>query len=342
MKVNKLLCWLGITNWEILSLTSPKSIMTQQNYGIFVLLTAIFSYISGYLAIKMVFGDWDPIRNQFHLSLKLEITCVLIALLYAFMIMMINREIVAAHSKSAILFRIPLAIVIGVIISVPLKMRILDDKINNRIYEHQVQNIAPGINEKNKFVNSVDNDISDLYVQIAFYTKKIDDARSRRRDEDLGMAGQGLSGTPGQGKLYRLALEEEEAYKQTINKLENLIKEKKEYSEKRLKEMDKDFQQTHQNESFGFWERYLIMSEIIDDDSTDKAKWMAYGLSALFILFELIPSIMKLINGKSEYEMMEEFYRLKVDDKLKHFTSKKNQEYDSSGFIILPEIMYEI
>ena len=73
---------------------------------------------------------WDEFNQEYVLTYKDRLIVTSCALLYALMIASIDREIVSAKNKWAALLRIPLAIAIGIVISVPLKLKILEGNIN--------------------------------------------------------------------------------------------------------------------------------------------------------------------------------------------------------------------
>ena len=135
------------TSRQLIRYCNPFTQKEQRALGLFVFLTATFAFISGYYALTAVFGEWDALRSGYHLTLEQKVITFLIAMLYALMIGAIDREIVSAHNKLAVLLRIPMAIIIGIIIAVPLEIRILENKINQKINE----------NHNQKFIKSIRN-----------------------------------------------------------------------------------------------------------------------------------------------------------------------------------------
>ncbi len=315
--------------------------MDQRALGFFVFLTATFAFISGYYALLSVFGDWDPIKAEYHLSQKMSVITIGVAILYALMIGMIDREIVSANSKWAVLLRIPLAIIIGVVIAVPLKLKILEDRIYQKIEQNQASQMAPYFERKNAVIASIDKEVSDLEMQIAYYVNQLNKARDRIRDEDLGLAGAGLTGLPGQGKFYRYARQEQTSYEEEIARLTALKAEKLAYRAQRLNELESDLQVSRTAPVYGLWEKYLVMQQVVEEDQTGKARLMVTGLSILFILFELIPSLIKLWNPKNDYDKLLDFVNALIDRKLDVCLEEFSSDFEFDELLQIPEIRTE-
>lgn len=329
---------------ETLAKSSRKSKIDQKTLGFFVLLTATFAFISGYYALTTIFGDWDPIQSRYYLYQNQQIIVTVIALLYALMILMIDREIVSAKSKLAVLYRLPLAIIVGVVIAVPLKMKVFEDRINQQIYANQTAQISPFLETRNAFINQLEEEIREIEMQITYHVHEANEARARARDEDLGRSGQGLTGRSGQGQFYRYAKEEERSHDNEILRLEGLREERISYRETRLSEMDNEMYIQKIEPVFGLWERFIVMTQIVREDETGKARQMVLGISILFILFELIPSLIKLLNSRNDYDKLLDFYDKRVDQKLDYLLNNNGQPafYDETTFVTIPEIRMEV
>jgi hypothetical protein len=202
--MKRLLYRLSKTDRIIVSRCNEETRIHQRSLGLFVLLTALFAFASGYYALTTVFGTWDAMSMQYQLSIKQNLTVFLCATLYAVMIGSIDREIVAAKNKWAAALRIPLALAIGVVIAVPIELKILENKINQQILENQTEKIMPFKMQKDDFMEKMDNEISDIEVQISYYTKKRLEASGKAAKEDMGIWGDGLTGVSGRGTSLQL------------------------------------------------------------------------------------------------------------------------------------------
>ncbi len=337
-----LLYHLSKTSKQLVCYCNSFTQREQRALGLFVLITATFAFLSGYYALTAIFGEWDVLRNEYYLTLKQKVITVFIATLYAITIGAIDREIVAAPNKWAALLRIPMAIIIGMIIAIPLEIRILDNKINQKIIENHHQKMIPFKQQKDAFIDVINQEILDIETKIDYYSIKKDEALQRIKGEDLGLKGDQMSGLTGKGQYYKYALREKQNCESEIYKLEIRLQEKKEYRKQRLQELEKDFNLYKTDATHGLWEKYLVMHQIIDDDKTGMAKLMSYGLSLLFILLELIPSLVKLLNRENEYNKLLIYLDKQADNKLQNAIENYEFNGDSEDFIRIPEIRFEM
>lgn len=335
--MKRLLYHISKTDRDLVERCIGETRMHQRSLGFFVLLTALFAFISSYYALSTIFGEWNYLSMQYELTIKQSIMATSCALLYALMIGSIDREIVSAKSKSSAILRIPLAIIIGIIISVPIELKILEDRINQKIQENHSEKMMPYKIQKDEFINSTNQEVSDIEVQIAYYTKKKLQAAERAAKEDMGISGNGLTGMVGTGKHWQYAKQEERNYSNEISNLERQKREKLSYREDRIKQLDRDFTIYKTDAVFGLWEKYLVMHQIIEEDETNRAKIMAYGISILFILLEVIPSLIKILSSKNEYDLILEF---KYKSTLKRFEKalEEDDDEDIYDFMNIPEI----
>jgi hypothetical protein len=332
------LYYLSKTDYSIVTKCNSRTRMHQRSLGMFVLITALFAFLSSYYALTTIFGDWDEISQSYILAIKDKVLVGGCSLLYALMIGMIDREIVASKDKRAALLRIPLAIIIGIIVSVPIKIKVLERRINQKIKDEQIAGMLPFKKEQDKFIAITDSTISNLELQINYYTKLKIDEQKRMEGEDLGYHGAGLSGIIGQGQHFSYAKTNAENYGRVIDDLNEKIREKQEYRTERLGQMQKDFNIYKPNSTYDLWSKYESLHKLVKEDKTNQARMMVMGLTLLFILLELIPSLIKLLSQESEYEMVNDF----VDDcarkKLEMSLADVDSNSDPDDYIIIPEI----
>jgi hypothetical protein len=229
--------------------------MHQRTLGLFVLITALFAFLSSYYALTTIFGDWDEMSQTYVLAIKDSLLVGACAFLYAMMIGLIDREIVASKNKKAALLRIPLAIMIGIIVSVPIKLKVLERRINQNIKDEQIARMMPFKNEQDKFISETDSTINNLELQINYYTKLRSDEQKRMEAEDLGYLGTGLSGVAGQGIRFSYARTNADNYNRIIDDLNEKIREKRTYRSERLAQMQKDFNVYKPNATYDLWSK---------------------------------------------------------------------------------------
>ncbi|MDD3773546.1 MAG: DUF4407 domain-containing protein [Weeksellaceae bacterium] len=341
MALRKFFYNLTIADIELIQRTNGFARNMRVNLGIFVLLTSVFAFFSGYYALTMIFGYWDPISNTHIVSIKMQVVCVVIAFFYALMILMIDKMIVADTNKWIILLRLPLAIIIGLVIAVPLKLKIMEDEITKEIYRKQLAPRAELNEAKDKLYQQYDEDKRELEMMIRFHQMKADEAREIKNAEHAGLEGESFSGKPGRGLRYRIAAEEESENLKRIKLLNNQINEKKLEYENRLNALQQNLDQTSIVESHGLWARYMMLGNIIHNDTTGKAKMMVWGISLLFVMFELLPSIMKLLGRKTEYDMLLDYTHKQFKKKLDYFLENESKSlFTEDEAIHLPKTRY--
>jgi len=329
---------LSKTDYRLVSRCNTRTKMHLRGLGFFVFLTASFAFFAAYYALTTIFGDWSELNQAYVLNYRDKLIVGICAFLYALMIAAIDREIVSAKSKSAALLRIPLAIAIGIVISVPLKLKILEGRINQQIKQEQIAAMLPFKHEQDRFIAMSDSVIGDLELQINYYTKLKMEEQKRIEAEDLGFFGEGLSGIAGQGSRFGYAKRNKDSYSRIINELREDINGKQDYKTVRLAQLKQDSRTYRTSAVYDFWSKIGAMHNLVDEDNTSRSKMMVLGLTMLFILLELIPSIIKLLSPVNEYEMICGYMDAIIRKKLEMGIEEASEELDLDGFIPIPEI----
>ena len=123
--VERLLLWLSKTDCYVLTLSPYSNRLTLVSLGMMVLFTTLLALVSGIYALSSTLiapeSDWRwPIS-------------VVLGLLYAFGILIIDREIVGAASMKSMPIRLVFAIGIATAVSYPVKLKFFEGRINNEI-----------------------------------------------------------------------------------------------------------------------------------------------------------------------------------------------------------------
>lgn len=336
----KFLYHLSKTDFTLIVKCNNRTKMHQRALGLFVLLTALFALFSGYYALTTIFGEWDEYTRSYLLAPKEKVTVIVCSFLYAIMIAAIDREIVSSKNKIAALLRIPLAILIGIIISVPIKLKVLEGRINQQIKEEQIAKMMPYKHEKDRFIANIDSTINNLELQISYYTKLKSDEQKRIEAEDIGLFGNGFSGIPGQGIRYNYAKRNVDRYTQILKELKTEIKNKNIYKEDRLAQMEKDFKMYKTVAVYDFWSKHEALHQIVREDGTSQTKFMVIGLSLLFVLLELIPSIIKILTPVNEYDMVLNYLDKIIKNKLERSLEETEINLEMENLILIPEIKF--
>lgn len=68
--MKRLLYRLSKTDKVFISRCNEEAQLHQRSLGMFVLLTALFAFASGYYALTTVFGTWNTMSMQYELTIK--------------------------------------------------------------------------------------------------------------------------------------------------------------------------------------------------------------------------------------------------------------------------------
>ncbi len=119
--------WLSKTDFYVLSLCPYSTRLTLSALGMMVLFTTLLAFGSSLYTVKTaVIGPDQPFGWPIG---------VLLAGIYAFGIMIIDREIVGAATTKALWIRVVFALLIAVAVSYPVKMRFFEGRIDNEVSE---------------------------------------------------------------------------------------------------------------------------------------------------------------------------------------------------------------
>jgi len=302
----RLLYFFSKTDLKIIQHCPASTKNINATLGFFVLLTGMMALASGTYAISNMFLHENEITKRPEISFWGILASILLGIIYAAFIMAIDREIVSAGSKWASVLRIPLAVVISIVISVPVEMQILEGRITRHLRE-KYQAEFDRLDEKTRDKNRV-TDISEQIKSIETAQKKAITERDRWADnmeaEVVGRVSPGRTGIPGRGSDYYEARNNKEMQEKQIEKYDSsLVQLKKELNEASSKAKT-DFDNSRNAGQYDLLSKYIALHEIEDEDKTKSAKKMSWGITILFCLFELIPSIIKLFIPKTEYEVM--------------------------------------
>jgi Domain of unknown function (DUF4407) len=97
--------------------------MTQTSLGVMVFITGLFACLSASFAIYTAFQD--------------RVLSIIVGVIWGTMIIVFDREIVSATNKRAVFLRLPLALIIGFAVSVPLEMRLLQDRLDKYLKQQE-------------------------------------------------------------------------------------------------------------------------------------------------------------------------------------------------------------
>ncbi|QHI36426.1 hypothetical protein IMCC3317_17890 [Kordia antarctica] len=305
--MRKLLLFLSKTDTDIYEKCPKSAKDTQLGFGLFVLLTGILAFCSGTYAILNMFTEFDWKTETVRFNNLGFIVAPLLGTFYALMIIAIDREVVAAKSKATAVSRLCLAIVIGVIVAIPIELKLLEGRIEKQLIQNYKSENLQETSKKETAINKLDEKRSLLEQKIETSQKEVE-SWSKLMTEEL--AGGGISGKKGEGKVYRDAKRNMElhitAVKSAQTQLDNFLK----YDYTKGRDLaGKNYEQQQVGQQFDLLSKFQALHQIVEEDETGSTWWMSWGIRILFVLFEIIPSLIKIMTSPTEYDALIEARR---------------------------------
>lgn len=284
--VMRFLLFLSKTDRDVITYCTDMAVKTQMAYGVFVLLTGAFAFLSCLYAVNLTF-------KSFYVAVP-------VALLYSVVIIFIDREIVSATKKVATLPRIALAIVIGLVISVPLEMRLFQNRINQELDRLNKDENREAREQMERERQAFQGRITALEDEIKTYRQNIFQAGQDIQQEITGEVRNSRgTGIPGEGRAFRAAQEQLKLNEGLLEKAKtesDTLKQSEQQVEQRIRE-------TYRTKAVDKVEDLLANYEALETvkAKSPAAQKMSLGLMLLIIMIEVIPALMKLLQQNNEY-----------------------------------------
>lgn len=308
--MKKFILFLSKTDHTVYENCTVYSKNMQFSLGVFVLLTGLLAFVSGSYAISNLFieFDWKTNTTSFHPIGK--VLTPAIGLFYMIMIMAIDREIVAAKSKKAVFLRIPLAIVIGAVVAIPIELKLLEGRIEKQLIEEYKEENSNERDQKEKALSELEEKRNELNANIQSYWGKVNFWSKRMQEETVGAIVEGSTGINGQGPAYK-----EAERNMTLNQ-NNQIQAQKNYDDfmkneynQKIKQINSNYENQQVSQQFDLLSKYQALAKLEMNDHTNSTTKMSWGITILFMLFEIIPSLIKLMTPQTEYDAIIEARR---------------------------------
>src|ERR1700753_309842 len=117
--------------------------MVQTSLGVMVFITGAFAFLSSSLAIRTAFENVPStgLEKVSNTGLETVWLAALVGTLWGLMIIWFDRAIVSARDKRAVLIRLPIALAIGFSVSIPLELKLLQDRLDKYLMQQsQIEN----------------------------------------------------------------------------------------------------------------------------------------------------------------------------------------------------------
>ncbi len=307
---------------EYFLLRSPKQDRVKYaGIGGIVLATGILAMASGGFAFNTAFGPKGMAGTDLVSSIGFKLATIGFAIFWGLMIFNLDRFIVSSTGKGdgtdrmtgqeikQALPRIVIALILGLTISKPLEIKILETEINVELRKKQQEKLAE-FNEstKKRFQYDIDRIDADL-VKIETDRNVLVERQKAAEQEYIDQM-QGRSGMAGYGPRAKQleALKDEktkdvaEFDERTRTQVENLKKQR----EKKLEELDHELNVTNLEQAHNL-DGILARIEV-----SHELSWiMGLILTLVFLSIEMGPIFFKMMMTKGAYDYMVENFTLK-------------------------------
>jgi hypothetical protein len=276
------------TDRRVIVLCTDFCRKTQTSYGIFVLLTGVFAFLSCMYAVNTTFEDFTVAAP--------------VALLYSMVIVFIDREIVSGQKKSAILPRLALAAAVGFVISVPLEMRLFQARIDQELRRMYNDENGAGLADLQRRDDAFQQRVDAVENDIRTYGQNINDATLAMHDEVVGKEREGgiaRTGNPGRGPAYEEAKIIKERNEQLLAEAQASLQQLRGTQQAERQQNQNAFDRREIKPAHDFLARYEAMERA--KEHAPAAYRMSWGLRLLIILIEIMPALMKLFQQENEY-----------------------------------------
>lgn len=286
----RFLRWLAMTDETVLQGCSQKAQMMQPHLGLTVLLTGLLATCSGGYAAYVTFES--------------TFVSVLVGLLYGALIMSVDRFVVAATNHWSALARLLLALAIGIVIAVPLELRIFKDRIDRHLeQQNREENAAllASLRDRHQIPERQAR-LDSLQQEWQVVWTEVQEARQMQVDEITGTSrpGKARTGKAGPGRAWEAAVLREEAAREDLVVLDLLMREAKSDLEEAAQEVNQDYEDEEAGTLSDLLSSYVALGEI--KAAYPDAMVMAWGVRLLLILIELCPALLKVLRPKNDYE----------------------------------------
>lgn len=287
--VGRFFQFLSKTDRRLIVPCTDHSVKTQVTNGVFVFLTSVFAFLSCMYALLVTFKSaWVAIP---------------IAALYATVIAFIDREIVSTSNRWATLSRLPLAFVIGLVISVPLEMRLFENRIDQELNRSNIEENRPAREQMETDERAYQTRITALEDEIATYRRNIVEAGLAMQDETVGSVREGKkrTGVAGEGPAFRAAGAQLERNQQLVKTAQAQL------DQLRLAQMNVQvrIKEAYDRRAIPKVEDLLARYEAMEKVKAGSASaiYLTWGIRLLIILLEMSPALMKLLQRDTEYNV---------------------------------------
>ncbi|NVO03648.1 MAG: DUF4407 domain-containing protein [Bacteroidetes bacterium] len=296
------LLWLSKTDPKLYTLCPQNVKWNRTALGYFVLLTGIFAFFTGSYFVRSIFAEYNEVTKTIETSAIGWIVSTLAGALWGWLVILIDREIVSATSRWSAFVRIPLAIIIGLVIATPFKIQLFSGRINKELMKSSRVENSVYEKKKESTIKGSESKISDLESKIQNERNQMADWQSVMEAETVGRVKSGRTGKAGQGPAYEEAKQNYELHKGFAEDYEKQLSSASSKFDATVTSAKNEFNGQKIDQAYDFLSQYEQMEAL--KETNKKLSFFAFLISALFILIEVVPALMKLLKSSDEYDAL--------------------------------------
>lgn len=308
------------------SLTSAK--WNRIGLSLFVLTTGIFAFITSSFFVRTMFASYNEASKTIETSSMGWIVSVIIGFIWMLFIVNLDRMIIGSKSKWMSLLRIPLAIAIGLIVAIPFEIQIFSGKINKALIETSRSENQPHENRYINAVTDVENETKQLKATIVSEKAEMSKWKDVMEAETVGRVKAGTTGKAGEGPAYTQAKENYDLHKSFLEQAQTQLATLQNNANAVKTAAIAEYKQQKIDQSFDFASQYQQFSELKENPKNKSLKYLADAITLLFILIEIIPALMKLMNESDSYDHLSKCQAVLVQQALIVITNKYMEEIE--------------
>jgi len=289
--------------FQYLSNTDPKVIasplcsksvrMTQTMLGVMVFITGIFAFLSASFAVNTAFESTS--------------LAVLVGFFWGAMIIWFDRSIVSTKNKLAILGRVPIALMIGLTVSIPLELKLFEDRLDKFLNQESQKENSVVTSRKEEQTDKLAENEEKLKNEVAKYREEVRKWNEAMQSEIVGTVKAGSTGKPGEGPAYREAKRNKEENEILLADAQKQLEGFYNQKQAEIEIIENDFKQNKIKQTYGFLSKYEALEGL---KSQSLPAWsLAWLIRMLFILIELFPAFIKLFLPYNIYDALLEAER---------------------------------
>ena len=294
--------WFSNTDPIIYQTARTSAKWNRIGLSLFVLTTGVFAFITSSFFVRTMFASYNEVTKTIETSSLGWIVSVIVGFIWMLFIVNLDRMIIGSKSKWMSLLRIPLAIAIGLIVAIPFEIQIFSGKINKALIETSRSENQPHENRYINAVTDVENETKQLKATINNEKVEMSKWKDVMEAETVGRVKAGVTGKAGKGPAYTEAEENFKLHKSFFDQAQTQLIEVQNSANTIKSAAITEFKQNKIDQSFDFASQYQQFSELKENPKNRSLKDLANAITLLFILIEIIPALMKLMNESDTYD----------------------------------------